>query len=71
MISISDNGPGIPEAERDRVFERFYRIAGSDTPGTGLGLSIVREVVQLHGGEVKLDSSPEGGLTVRVYLPLR
>lgn len=71
VISISDNGPGIPEAERDRVFERFYRIAGSDTPGTGLGLSIVREVVQLHGGEVKLDSSPEGGLTVRVYLPLR
>ena len=71
VISVSDNGPGIPAAEREHVFERFYRVAGSDIPGSGLGLSIVRQVALLHGGRVELASAPSGGLLARVTLPLR
>ncbi len=71
VISVSDNGPGIPADERERVFERFYRLAGSETPGSGLGLAIVRQVAAMHGGHVELDDSPSGGLLVRVLLPLR
>ncbi len=70
LISISDSGPGIPKSERERVFERFYRLAGSETPGSGLGLAIVKQVAVLHGGHVELDASPAGGLLVRVFLPL-
>jgi signal transduction histidine kinase len=71
VIAVSDSGPGIPESERERVFERFYRLAGSETTGSGLGLSIVRQVAVLHGGRVELDTAPTGGLAVRVVLPLR
>jgi two-component system OmpR family sensor kinase len=71
VISVSDSGPGIPESEREQVFERFYRLAGSEIPGSGLGLAIVRQVAVLHGGRVELDTSPSGGLAVRVVLPLR
>jgi len=71
VISISDSGPGIPEPERERVFERFYRVAGSETPGSGLGLAIVRQVAILHDGRVELDTATMGGLAVRVVLPVR
>jgi signal transduction histidine kinase len=71
VISVSDSGPGIPEAERERVFERFYRLAGSESPGSGLGLAIVRQVAHLHGGHVELGTASAGGLMVRVILPLR
>jgi signal transduction histidine kinase len=71
VIAVSDSGPGIPESERERVFERFYRLAGSETTGSGLGLSIVRQVAVLHGGRVELETAPTGGLAVRVVLPLR
>ncbi len=71
VIRVNDSGPGIPAAERERVFERFHRLAGPETPGSGLGLSIVRQVAVLHGGRVELDSAPAGGLAVRVFLPLR
>ena len=71
VISVFDSGPGIPEAERERVFERFYRVAGSDVPGSGLGFSIVRQVAVLHGGHIELHTSTTGGLAVRVVLPLR
>ena len=70
IICVNDNGPGIPPEERERVFERFYRVAGSDVPGSGLGLSIVRQVALLHGGGVELTTSPSGGLAARVSLPL-
>ena len=69
-LTISDDGPGIPSAERVRAFERFYRIPGSAAGGSGLGLSIVGRVVELLGGAIELDSPPTGtGLTVRVTLP--
>lgn len=70
LLSVSDNGPGIPAAEREHVFERFYRIAGSEEHGSGLGLAIVREVADNTRGRVTLSDTPGGGLTVEVSLPL-
>lgn len=69
LVSVSDTGPGIPEAERDQVFERFYRVAGTRPDGSGLGLAIVREVATGAGGHVDLGTTPGGGLTVTVTLP--
>lgn len=68
---VRDNGPGIPFAERERVFERFHRLAGAETPGAGLGLAIVRRVVELHRGEITLIEAEGGGLEVRVDLPFK
>jgi signal transduction histidine kinase len=70
VLTVSDNGPGIPEQERERVFERFHRLASSDIPGSGLGLAIVRQVAVLHGGKVELSTATGGGLKVQVILPL-
>ena len=66
-LSVEDSGPGIPRKERDRVFERFYRVLGTGEDGTGLGLSIVKEVVQMHGGKISL-SDGEGGVGTRVMV---
>ena len=72
-IGIDDDGPGVPATDREKVFRPFYR---RDRPqegkpgGIGLGLSIARDVVQSHGGDIRLGNSPEGGLGVRVRLPL-
>jgi len=63
-VSVSDDGPGVPEAVRERIFERFFRADKARTRnrgGTGLGLSIVKNLVLAHGGEVRVDSAPEGG----------
>jgi two-component system sensor histidine kinase TctE len=70
-IRVCDQGPGIPEAERDKVFGRFYRILGQgDTEGSGLGLAIVREICLAHGGRVTLEDGVRGrGLCVEVELP--
>jgi two-component system, OmpR family, sensor histidine kinase TctE len=70
VLSVEDNGPGVPEAERERVFERFYRVLGSGTDGCGLGLSIVREIAQSHGARVTLAPSDSGrGTVVRIAFP--
>ena len=70
LLTVRDNGPGIPEPERARVFERFYRILGSEAEGSGLGLAIAREIVDGTGGVVELtDASESGGLLVSVRLP--
>jgi len=69
-ISVSDNGPGIPEASRSAVFERFVR-ATDQGLGCGLGLSIVREIVLGHHGSVVLEPTEPHGLTVVIRLPLR
>ena len=73
IVSISDQGPGIPQAERENVFKRFYRILGQgDTDGSGLGLAIVREICWAHGGRITLKDGEGGvGLCVEVELPLR
>ena len=70
VIEVSDTGPGIPPEDRERVFDRFYRRAGSDVPGSGLGLAIVRSIASRHGASVTLQDGTEGrGLTVRVVFP--
>lgn len=69
-LIVADNGPGIPLGERERVFEAFCRLA-TTIPGSGLGLAIAHEIVRQHDGQIALDDTPGGGLTVRVELPLR
>lgn len=58
ILEVEDTGPGIPPAERSHVFERFYRILGSNVEGSGLGLSIVREIAQQHGAQVEIFNNP-------------
>lgn len=71
VFEVQDNGKGIPEADRDQVFDRFYRRPGTREQGSGLGLAIVQEVVTRHGGEVLLMDGDQGtGLKVVVNLPL-
>lgn len=73
VLSVDDDGPGIPADARRRVFERFERLDGSrqrDTGGAGLGLSIVWQIVQAHHGTVAADDSPAGGARLRIVLPL-
>ncbi len=71
VVTVSDSGPGIPPAERARVFERFCRLADQPEPGNGLGLAIVKAIAERHQGWVTLDhSSRLGGLEVSVSLPL-
>lgn len=69
-IRVEDNGPGIPESEHEHVFERFYRIMGTQAEGSGLGLAIVKEVVDGASGDVALKTAPNGGLIVEVRLPV-
>ena len=69
QVWIEDDGMGIPEAERERIFDRGARL-DTGKPGTGLGLAIVRDVVEIYGGTVELDESEDlGGLLVRLCLP--
>jgi two-component system sensor histidine kinase TctE len=70
VLAVSDDGPGIPAEKRERVFERFYRIDGTQGDGSGLGLAIVREVAENTGGRVALSDSVTGGLLVEIHLPL-
>ncbi len=71
VLAVADHGPGIPEADRERVVERFVRLDESRSkPGSGLGLSLVASVMKLHGGELRLeDNGP--GLRAKLLLPLR
>lgn len=71
-ITVDDDGPGIPEEERDAVFRPFHRLDTArnlDETGTGLGLTIARDIARGHGGELSLDRSPLGGLRAQVRLP--
>jgi len=68
VAMVEDAGPGIPAAEREKVFERFYRLYG-DPEGCGIGLSIVRTVAQVHQARIDLDQSDLGGLRARVSFP--
>ncbi|HJV03351.1 MAG TPA: sensor histidine kinase N-terminal domain-containing protein [Burkholderiaceae bacterium] len=76
FLEVEDTGPGIAPAERERVFERFYRILGSNVEGSGLGLAIVREVAQQHGAEVDIYTNPRSqsaklpGSLFRLTFPL-
>ena len=69
VLSVEDDGPGIPAEERSRVFERFYRVRGTPGDGAGLGLAIVREIAQRYGGSVSLGDNAGKGLRVEVRFP--
>jgi signal transduction histidine kinase len=72
-IAIRDDGPGIPDAEIERVFEPFYRLEASrnrNSGGSGLGLSIARNIAQAHGGTVRLRNLATGGLEATLRLPI-
>ena len=60
-VSVADRGPGIPSADRDRIFDRFWRGAGAHVGGAGLGLAIVKEIMKAHEGTVSVEDSPTGG----------
>lgn len=73
IISVMDNGPGIPPHLREAIFERFRQVEGSATRshgGTGLGLSIVKEFIELHRGKISVSMSPKGGAHFQVELPI-
>ncbi|MGH7867415.1 MAG: sensor histidine kinase [Candidatus Dormibacteraceae bacterium] len=67
-IAVSDEGPGIEASEAERVFERWQRGATATASGLGLGLYLVRKIVDLHGGQVTLDSTPGDGSTFTILL---
>jgi len=70
-VKVSDHGPGIPAADRSRVFDEFYRKdVGNRRGGTGLGLAIARAIVTAHGGSMWTEETPGGGTTVGFRLPL-
>jgi signal transduction histidine kinase len=72
LIEVRDEGPGIPEGERERIFERFYRPDGSRASaggGSGLGLAIARWIVDMHGGEIKAENIVPNGCRMVVRLP--
>jgi two-component system, OmpR family, sensor kinase len=69
VLEVNDTGPGIARADRERVFDRFYRRAAAQEGGTGLGLAIVKAIAERHGARVDLGEAPGGGLRVRVIFP--
>jgi two-component system sensor histidine kinase KdpD len=72
VLEVSDEGPGIPEAERERVFDMFHRVEAGDRDqaGTGLGLAICRGLLEAQGGTIRIEGAPGGGARVVVALPL-
>jgi signal transduction histidine kinase len=73
VLAVADDGPGIPAADRERVFERFTRLddaRGATTGGAGLGLAIARDIVRRHGGTITVDPSPHPGARLVIRLPV-
>ncbi len=72
IIKVSDNGIGIPEEDKDRIFERFYRVEkgrSREAGGTGLGLAIAKEIIEAHGGQIILNSNSGEGTSVELFIP--
>jgi signal transduction histidine kinase len=70
-IAVEDRGPGVPEDQRERIFEPFYRMPGhaEHAGGVGLGLSLVRQIARQHGGQVRCEARPGGGSRFVIRLP--
>ncbi len=73
VIAVKDHGPGVPDNALEKIFQPFYRVADArdrQSGGTGIGLAITERAVRLHGGSIKATNQPEGGLQVKIYLPI-
>ncbi len=75
VISISDRGPGIPQADKERIFDKFYRVLSTQRnaatiPGSGLGLAVSKGLVEAHGGHIWVEDRPGGGSLFRFTLPV-
>jgi signal transduction histidine kinase len=70
ILEVRDHGPGIPVEASSKIFDRFYRIRGTGRSGSGLGLALVKEVVNWHGGCIRLDCTNVTGSTFRITLPV-
>jgi signal transduction histidine kinase len=70
VVSVADRGPGVPEADRQRIFERFWRAQSAARQGVGLGLSIVAEIAKAHGGSIEVADRPGGGALFALRIPL-
>lgn len=69
-VEVADSGPGVPAAERERIFEKFARLRGARARGAGLGLTLCKMAVEAHGGRIEVEDSPEGGVLFRIEFPL-
>jgi signal transduction histidine kinase len=73
-VAVRDTGPGIAEADQQRIFEEFQQVDGTNTRqkgGTGLGLAIAKRIMEMHGGTISVQSAPGAGSTFRMILPVR
>ncbi|MFH0757195.1 MAG: response regulator, partial [Bacteroidota bacterium] len=73
VLQVKDTGPGIPEEQQEKIFDRFYQVQNSDSrtyEGSGIGLALVKELVELYGGEILVESIPGSGSTFTVKLPV-
>jgi two-component system sensor histidine kinase KdpD len=71
LVTVADRGPGLPPEELERVFEKFYRLAGDErVTGTGLGLAICRAIMSAHGGRIWAENREGGGARFRLVIPL-
>jgi signal transduction histidine kinase len=66
-VMVNDSGPGVPQADRERIFRPFYT---SKRTGTGLGLALVQKIIVFHNGRITVDSSPQGGASFQITLPI-
>jgi signal transduction histidine kinase len=73
-VSVTDTGPGIPEEHQSRIFEQFHQVDSSNTKrkgGTGLGLAIAKQIIEMHGGRIWVESKVGRGSTFQMELPVR
>jgi signal transduction histidine kinase len=73
-VAVDDTGPGIPQGELKRIFEQFHQIGNTNTKakgGTGLGLAIAKQIVEMHGGRIWVESTLGQGATFKMELPIR
>ncbi|HEY6539524.1 MAG TPA: ATP-binding protein, partial [Ktedonobacteraceae bacterium] len=75
MVSVADRGPGVPSADAERIFDKFYRVLNSEkaarTTGSGLGLAVSRGLIEAHGGRIWVENRPGDGAIFQFTLPLR